>query len=114
MPLIRLETPHSFYDYEAKYRSDSTQYICPCGLDEGIESEFSAMSLQAFRTLGATGWGRVDFMTDEEGHPWLLEVNTVPGMTDHSLVPMAAKEAGIDFDTLVWQILATSIEPDHG
>lgn len=110
LPLIRLETPHTFYDYEAKYSSDSTSYHCPCGLDRVKERELQDLALEAFRAVGASGWGRVDIMMDREMQPWLIEVNTVPGMTDHSLVPMAAKEHGLDFDELVWQILATTLE----
>jgi D-alanine-D-alanine ligase len=110
LPLIRLETPHTFYDYEAKYSVDTTRYICPCGLDAAVESQLQALCLEAFQAIDARGWGRVDFMLDGEGHPHLLEVNTVPGMTDHSLVPMAAKVQGLDFDALVWRILETSLE----
>lgn len=110
LPLIRLETPHAFYDYEAKYRSDNTSYHCPCGLDSAKEKELQALALEAFHAVGASGWGRVDIMMDQEKQPWLIEVNTVPGMTDHSLVPMAAKQQGLDFDELVWQILATTLE----
>jgi D-alanine-D-alanine ligase len=110
LPLIRLETPHAFYDYEAKYSADTTRYICPCGLDAAVESQLQNLCLEAFQAIDARGWGRVDFMLDGEGHPYLLEVNTVPGMTDHSLVPMAAKVLGLDFDTLVWRILETSLE----
>lgn len=109
LPLIRLETPRIFYDYEAKYHSDTTRYLCPCGLDADTEKQFQALSLQAFRATDCSGWGRVDFMLDDDGKPWLIEVNTVPGMTDHSLVPMAARACGIDFDELVWQILETSM-----
>lgn len=107
LPMIRLETPHEFYDYTAKYQSHDTQYICPCGLDEDKESSLAEMMLSAFKTVGASGWGRVDFMIDEKDHPWLIEVNTVPGMTDHSLVPMAAKQAGISFKQLVLEILGS-------
>jgi D-alanine-D-alanine ligase len=110
LPLIRLETPHTFYDYEAKYSSDSTSYHCPCGLDETKEQELQVLALKAFHAIGASGWGRVDIMMDEEMRPYLIEVNTVPGMTDHSLVPMAAKQHGLSFDELVWQILASTLE----
>ncbi len=110
LPLIRLETPRGFYDYEAKYLADSTRYHCPAGLDAATEQAFRGLALAAFRAVGARGWGRVDLLTDADGAPWLLEINTVPGMTDHSLVPMAARAAGIDFDELVWRILATSAE----
>jgi D-alanine-D-alanine ligase len=109
LPLIRVETPNAFYDYEAKYESDSTRYFCPCGLDVGREAELQELSLRAYKILGVSGWGRVDFLMDEAGKPWFLEVNTTPGMTDHSLVPQAAAEVGIGFDELVWRILETSL-----
>lgn len=112
LPLIRLETPHAFYDYEAKYRADDTRYHCPCGLPEVQEQGLRELALRAFRTVAAQGWGRVDLMCDRDGKPYLIEVNTVPGMTDHSLVPMAARAAGIDFETLVWRILDTSLQRD--
>lgn len=108
LPMIRLETPREFYDYEAKYLENTTRYLCPCGLPAAREQELARLVLAAFEALGASGWGRVDFMVDNAGAPWLIELNTVPGMTDHSLVPMAAKQAGIDFDTLVMKILETS------
>ena len=110
LPLIRLETPNAFYDYEAKYLANTTQYHCPCGLPASEEAALQDMARQAFHAVGASGWGRVDFMRDEQGRSWLIEVNTVPGMTDHSLVPMAARESGIEFDELVMRILATSME----
>lgn len=109
LPLIRIETPHEFYDYSAKYEADDTQYFCPCGLDSEQEEKLQALSLKAFDLLGASGWGRVDFLMDEEGRPWFLEVNTTPGMTDHSLVPQAAAQIGVDFDELIWRILETSL-----
>ena len=109
LPLIRIETPHEFYDYEAKYTADDTRYFCPCGLDEKLEGRLQAKSLRAFDLLGASGWGRVDFLLDEDDRPWFLEVNTTPGMTGHSLVPQAAAQVGIDFDDLVWRILETSL-----
>ena len=109
LPIIRLETPRDFYDYEAKYNSEGTRYHCPSGLSEERESRFRALALEAFRVVGGAGWGRVDLLTDAEEEPWLLEVNTVPGMTDHSLVPMAAKADDIDFEELVWRILRTSL-----
>ncbi len=108
LPLIRLETPRIFYDYDAKYLCDDTVYRCPCGLDSDQESALQDLVVQAFQSVGASGWGRVDLMIDETGAPALLEVNTVPGMTDHSLVPMAARAAGMSFETLVWRILETS------
>ncbi len=109
LPMIQLKTPRAFYDYEAKYFDDQTQYICPCGLPEIRERELQALALKGFRALGAQGWGRVDLLVDAQDHPWLIEVNTVPGMTSHSLVPMAAKAAGIAFDDLVLRILETSL-----
>lgn len=109
LPLIRIETPHEFYDYEAKYEADDTLYFCPCGLPADLESSLREMSLKAFDILGTSGWGRVDFLLDDAGKAWFLEVNTTPGMTDHSLVPQAAAQIGIDFDDLVWRILETSL-----
>ncbi|MBK5930917.1 D-alanine--D-alanine ligase [Halochromatium salexigens] len=109
LPLIRLETPHVFYDFDAKYQADSTAYRCPCELPDALEAEYRQLCLHAFRSLGASGWGRVDFMLDANGRPRLLEVNTIPGMTDHSLVPMAARAAGLDFDSLCARILETSL-----
>jgi D-alanine-D-alanine ligase len=109
LPLIRIETPRTFYDYEAKYLADSTRYHCPSGLAPETEARFQEMSRRAFEVLGGAGWGRVDFMLDEQERPFILELNTVPGMTDHSLVPMAARQAGIGFDELVWRILETSV-----
>lgn len=110
LPAIRLQTPNQFYDYEAKYISDTTEYICPCGLPEEKESELTGIAIQAFNAISANGWGRIDFMLDKEGLSWLIEANTVPGMTDHSLVPMAAKQAGYTFSELVVEILKTSVE----
>ncbi len=109
LPLIRLETPRAFYDFEAKYRADDTRYLCPCGLAAAEEWALRRLAWQACRVLGVSGWGRVDLFRDRRGRPWLIEVNTVPGMTDHSLVPMAARAAGIDFDQLVWRVLETSV-----
>lgn len=110
LPVIRLKTDRNFYDFEAKYQSHDTQYLCPCGLTEAKEKELQALALEAFRTVGARGWGRIDAMMDEEGRFWLLEVNTVPGMTDHSLVPMAARAEGMEFQELVLTILAQTLE----
>jgi D-alanine-D-alanine ligase len=112
LPLIRLETSHAFYDYQAKYFADDTRYHCPCGLPEAEELQLRALAQRAFRAVAASGWGRVDFMCDHNGQPYLIEVNTVPGMTDHSLVPMAARAAGIDFDALVLRILEDSFARD--
>jgi len=109
LPLIRLETPREFYDYEAKYLADSTRYHCPCGLQPEVESGLQELALRAFRAVAASGWGRVDFFVDSAQRPWLIEVNTVPGMTDHSLVPMAARVYGWDMPELVWRILETSV-----
>jgi D-alanine-D-alanine ligase len=109
LPLIRLETPHTFYDFDAKYRADSTRYHCPCGLSPERERALQDLASRACRCIGVSGWGRVDFLVDGQGNPWLIEVNTVPGMTDHSLVPMAARAADIPFDELVWRILETSL-----
>jgi D-alanine-D-alanine ligase len=108
LPMIRLETDRKFYDYVAKYESDDTRYICPCGLDESVEKALGAIMMNAFEAIGASGWGRVDFMLDANQQPWLIEANTVPGMTSHSLVPMAAKQAGIEFNELVIEILRSS------
>ncbi len=108
LPAIRLETPRTFYDYQAKYRAEDTRYHCPCGLAPEEEARLADLALRAFHTLGAQGWGRVDLMIDTQGQPWLIELNTVPGMTDHSLVPMAARAAGMEFDDLVLAILETS------
>jgi len=112
LPLIRLETPRDFYDYEAKYQADSTRYRCPSGLAQASEERLKRLALEAFDAVGARGWGRVDLMLDERGEAALLEVNTVPGMTDHSLVPMAAAAYGLSFDELVWRILETSLDYD--
>lgn len=109
LPLIRLETPNSFYDFDAKYRSDSTRYHCPCGLDEPLEKQLQALAAEACAAVAVTGWGRVDLFLDDQDRPWLIEVNTVPGMTDHSLIPMGAKALGIGFEDLVWKILETSM-----
>ncbi|MBB5188104.1 D-alanine-D-alanine ligase [Zhongshania antarctica] len=112
LPAIKLETDAAFYDFNAKYISDETRYLCPCGLSAAEEQELSELALAAFTSLGCAGWGRVDVMRDAAGKFYLLEVNTVPGMTDHSLVPMAAKQAGLDFEHLVVEILAGSITAD--
>jgi D-alanine-D-alanine ligase len=108
LPVIRLEPAREFYDYEAKYLDSGTRYHCPAGLSPAVEQEIQALALRAFQALSATGWGRVDLILDEAGGPWLIELNTVPGMTDHSLVPMAAAAAGLDFDGLCLEILASA------
>ncbi len=108
LPSIRIETPKKFYDYEAKYFRDDTKYFCPSGLSAPAEQHLANLALAAFDAVGASGWGRADFMMEPTGRPLLLEVNTIPGMTDHSLVPMAARASGIDFDELVWRVLETS------
>lgn len=113
MPVIRLETPHEIYDYAAKYETDTTGYFIPCGLSESAELGMQELALRAFRAVGASGWGRVDIMLNAQGQPWLIEANTVPGMTDHSLVPMAAAAAGMDFPELVWRILCSSLESNQ-
>jgi D-alanine-D-alanine ligase len=108
LPAIRIETANAFYDYEAKYLRDDTRYHCPAGLSAAAEAHMASLAIAAFDATGAEGWGRADFMADQTGRPQLLEINTVPGMTDHSLVPMAARAAGIDFDELCWQVLESS------
>jgi D-alanine-D-alanine ligase len=114
LPLIRIATNNSFYDYEAKYFSNDTQYICPAELSADVEVRYAELALQVWNCVGGHGWGRVDLMVDEQsGDALVLEVNTVPGMTGHSLVPMAAAEAGMDFNTLVWGILETSFVSRH-
>ncbi|WP_276831272.1 D-alanine--D-alanine ligase [Frischella perrara] len=106
LPSIRIKPSTSFYDYNAKYLSDETQYFCPSGLDEEQEAALRSLALKAYQAVGCRGWGRVDVMFDDIGNPYLLEVNTAPGMTNHSLVPMAAKQYGWSFDDLVYRILS--------
>jgi D-alanine-D-alanine ligase len=113
LPTIRIETPRVFYDYRAKYESDRTEYICPGTAGETDEARLAELALAAFAELGCSGWGRVDFMSGGDGQPLALEVNTVPGMTSHSLVPMAARQSGIDFDELCWRILETSFAAEE-
>ena len=108
LPSIRIETPRVFYDYHAKYQSDRTEYTCPGTDSDEAEAQYAELALAAFAELGCSGWGRVDFMTGSDGQPLVLEINTGPGMTSHSLVPMAARQSGIDFDELCWRILETS------
>lgn len=110
LPAIRVEVPSGFYDYQAKYHSSETLYHLPCGLSLEHEQRLATLCREAFAAIGGRGWGRVDVMRDAVGQFWLLEVNTVPGMTDHSLVPQSAAYAGLDFDALVLRILATSLE----
>ena len=109
LPSIRIKSSDVFYDYQAKYFSDETQYFCPAGLSDEREAELRELSMQAFKSVGCAGWGRVDVMVDDQGRFQLLEVNTVPGMTSHSLVPMAAKAIGLDFEALVQAILEESL-----
>lgn len=108
LPVIRLEVPGGFYDYDAKYIGEQTRYLLPCGLDADAEQAIQQLAIDAFAALGASGWGRVDLRCDATGRPHLLEINTVPGMTDHSLVPMAARHAGLSFADLVLAILETT------
>jgi D-alanine-D-alanine ligase len=110
LPSIRIVPAGEYYDYHAKYIAEDTQYICP-GASGAAEQELGSIALAAFFAAGCSGWGRVDFMRDRAGKPWLLEVNTTPGMTSHSLVPKAARQRGIEFDELVWRLLETSFVP---
>ena len=113
LPSIRIVPAGEYYDYHAKYVAEDTQYLCP-GLSGAAEQELGSLALAAFFAPDCRGWGRVDFMRDRSGRPWLLEVNTAPGMTSHSLVPKAARERGIGFDELVWRVLETSLAaPDE-
>jgi len=107
LPSIRIVPAGEYYDYHAKYVAEDTQYLCP-GLTGAAEQELATLALASFFAVGCSGWGRVDFMRDRSGKPWLLEVNTAPGMTSHSLVPKAAHQRGIEFDELVWRVLETS------
>jgi len=109
LPIVRMSTDNEFYDYEAKYQSDDTQYFCPAGLSEQIEQDVRALALKAFDALDCAVWGRVDVMLNSSNEPLLLEVNTVPGMTDHSLVPMAAKAVDISFNELVLEVLKQTL-----
>ena len=108
LPLIRIEAPQGNYDYQNKYFSDDTKYVCPSGLPAPKEAALKALALDSFKLLGCTGWGRIDLMLDAHGEPWLLEVNTAPGMTGHSLVPMAARAIGISYEDLCVRILEKS------
>lgn len=109
LPVIELKTDHVFYDYTAKYEADDTVYLCPCELSEAENAELKSLAKHAYELLGCEDWARVDLMRDEQGEFWLLEVNTIPGMTSHSLVPMSAKVAGMDFNLLVKEILNSSM-----
>lgn len=109
LPSIRIRSTQTFYDYQAKYFRDDTRYQCPSDLSPPAEKHLGSLALAVFEVVGAGGWGRVDFMMDATGRPLLVELNTVPGMTDHSLVPMAARARGIEFDELVWRVLETSL-----
>lgn len=110
LPTIQLKTPHEFYDFDAKYQADTTEYLCPSHLSKEDEQYCQKLALQGFKALRMFGWGRIDFMRDESGQFYLLEANSIPGMTDHSLVPMAAKQRGLSFADLVWNILEVSKE----
>ena len=109
LPVIKLLPPGKFYDFNAKYESDKMQYICPSQLDDSMEYELKKISLNCFKACGCKGWGRVDIIIDDKGNPWVIELNTVPGMTSHSLVPLAAKQRDIDFENLVLKILDSSL-----
>ena len=110
LPVVKIEPSGEFYDFESKYLSDDTRYLCPCGLSAEQEAGMQTLARKAFEVLGCRGWGRIDILLDEAGSAFLLEANTLPGMTDHSLVPMAARAAGIAFDELVWRILENSMQ----
>jgi D-alanine-D-alanine ligase len=109
LPSIRIETPRVFYDYQAKYEEDSTRYTCPGSAHTDAEERYAAIALAAFAELACSGWGRVDLMVGGDGLPQVIEINTIPGMTSHSLVPMAAREAGMNFAELCWRVLETSM-----
>ena len=109
LPVIKLLPPGKFYDFNAKYESDNMQYICPSQLDDSMEDKLKKISLNCFNACGCRGWGRIDIIIDEKGNPWVIELNTVPGMTSHSLVPLAAKQRDIDFENLVLKILDSSL-----
>jgi D-alanine-D-alanine ligase len=108
LPVIRIQAPDGNYDYHNKYIGNDTKYFCPSGLDAAFEAEVKALCVKAYQVLGCAGWGRADVLVDESGKPWLLEMNTSPGMTDHSLVPMSARASGVEYDDLVMQIAASA------
>ena len=110
LPVIKLLPPGKFYDFNAKYESDKMQYICPSQLDDSMEDKLKKISLNCFKACGCKGWGRIDIIIDDKGNPWVIELNTVPGMTSHSLVPLAAKQRNIDFENLVLKILDSSLQ----
>ncbi len=110
LPLIRIEAANEFYDYEAKYLSDDTGYVCPSGLDDAKVAEIEALVRRTMKATRVSDWGRVDLMLDADGRPWIIEVNTVPGMTDHSLIPMAGRAAGLEMPELVLRILAATLD----
>lgn len=110
LPLVAIEPDRDFYDYHAKYLSDATRYLCPAPVDEALTAHIQELAMAAFAVIGARHWGRVDFMLDGAGKPQLLEINTLPGMTTHSLVPMAAAAAGLGFDALCWRLLELTME----
>ena len=112
LPLIQLQTPNEFYDYEAKYLADNTIYTCPCDLDAAKLAEINELVRNTIRATGVSDWGRVDLMLDRQQRPWIIEVNTVPGMTDHSLIPMAGRVAGLEMPDLVLSILAQTLTGD--
>ena len=112
LPVIRLKTPNDYYDFDAKYEATTTEYLCPAGLSAEDESHCRDLSLQAFEGLRMRDWGRIDLMRDQAGQFYLLEANSIPGMTDHSLVPMAAKQAGLSFEQLVMKILSSSLNKE--
>lgn len=114
LPPVKIEPANEFYDYSAKYLQDDTRYLCPCGLSQEKVAQLQALALRAFAVLGGNGWGRIDVLLDTAGEPYLLEANTAPGMTDHSLVPMAARAAGIGFDELVWRVLEATLGGKNG
>ena len=113
LPMIRIEPDGEFYDYHAKYISNDTRYHCPSGLPPALEARMQEIALRAFELIGARAWGRVDFLLDDQQQPWLLEANLVPGMTSHSLVPMAARAVGMNFEDLCWAILETTLDVER-